>query len=327
MGLVEFSAQQPLLDVLGLNNFAAGDLRQLRSIALASSDASGFRIKSVFTHPIIYGQMMALMTPMALHLIIHDQRWRRWLGVALLPGIAISLVLCQARSPFVVLVVVTVLYLAIYSFDVRKGSRLVMFVLLTVGAVALAPLAIERTEALVLGTSSREAGSTAVRESQWSYGRNAMSARPLLGYGSGQAPIYAGVVGRNEIRSVDSYPLTIWVESGAIGLLLYVSMMGAFFGRGLLLAISEPNRWRRSVLAVLTASVVGSFVGLTIVSIDDSLSFAYLAAGFFVAESGLRWRRALAGVQDSRPAQAPVGALENRASTSRPMSRAGDLRR
>ncbi|WP_230771294.1 O-antigen ligase family protein [Sphingomonas sp. Leaf4] len=286
-GLIEYASGQPLLAALGLNRIAAGDANQLRAIASASSDAaSGFRIKASFAHPIVYGQAMAVLAPLSLHCLLSRGIARRLGGTLLAVAIVVALVLCGSRSPLIVFGVALIVYGVLRQFDVRRPARLLVLNVAGVGALIALPVVVDATQNLVTGTDAREIGSTQVRALQFQRARTALDQRALAGYGGGQAKYHAGVVGRNDVLTVDSQYLVLAVDHGLVGLALYALMTLAIVLTGARLAIGARDPGRRSILGFWTALVCGNAAGLSIVAIDDMLTFTYLAAGVFVAHAG-----------------------------------------
>ncbi len=286
-GLIEHASGQPLLAALGMNRIAVGDANQLRAIASASSDAaSGFRIKANFAHPIVYGQAMAVLAPLAVQYVSSDGAGRRIGGTVLAGAVVIAVALCGSRSPLIVLGVALTAYVLLRQLDVRHPGRLLVLNVVAIAGLVALPVTTTAIERLIAGTDAREAASTQVRALQFQRARSALEQRSIVGYGSGQAKFHAGVVGRNDVLTVDSHYLVVAVDHGLVGLGAYALMTLAIVLTGARLTIIERDRRRRGILAFWTALVCGNAAGLSIVAIDDMLTFTYLAAGWFVATAG-----------------------------------------
>jgi hypothetical protein len=80
-GIVEYQTQTKILSTLGLTSLMAGDQYRAHIINTSELREGVLRVQSLFGHPIIYGQIMAAMLPVALHFILRG-------GIArLVPGI------------------------------------------------------------------------------------------------------------------------------------------------------------------------------------------------------------------------------------------------
>lgn len=285
-GLVEFVTQAPLLDVLGLSRFAAIDKAALAAINAASSDTSQLRIKSVFAHPIVYGQTMAMLTPLALHFIItYRDKWRA-AGFLLLGCIALSIVICASRSPLIVLVISVVTYLVLLTADVRHPRRIFTFIILLFLGSVLVPSGIDKALEIASGTTARDARSTVIRQKQLRKADYALQYEPITGYGTGSAGKYAGVIGRGGVITVDSQYIVVWVEGGYVGVSLYVLMMIAMMSLGVVITMRLREGRRRSFVAALTAFIAANSIGLLIIAIDDAMTLAFLAVGYFIVYAG-----------------------------------------
>ena len=300
MGLLEFVTQTPLLDALGLSGLAVGD--NLKAINFASSSAGSLRIKSVFSHPIVYGQVMALFAPFALHFLTQARAGGKMLSMAMFVGIALAMVICESRSPLALVPTALVAYYVIYNLDLRNSTRFLRLLTLLIASVLLLPIAIESGADLINGTSSDKAGSTMIRNIQYQRMQTALVDRPFVGHGAGQAGYMAGVEGRNDVLTVDSIFISTSVERGYFGTVLLCVLFLAMAIKGARSTLAEQNPQRRSLLAGLTAWTIAIPVGLSIISIPDEMVMLYLAGGFFIAAAGLRAQ------QRALPAPAQAGA-------------------
>ncbi|MBX7515102.1 O-antigen ligase family protein [Qipengyuania sp. GH38] len=287
-GIFEFVTQQPLLDGLGLTNLAAGDREDLDAIAFASSDTASLRIKSVFVHPIIFGQVMALLSPLALHLIVNNKGFRRLIGASFLVATIVSIYLCQSRSPLVVMFAAMGIYAAVFYLDLRSPRRLSVFVAGAVLGMAALPPAVSAILDVAVGESKRDQQSNNVRKVQLAKARSALEYKPILGFGAGTAVAIAGVDGRKGVRTLDSFYIKTAVETGYVGLALFVLMQISLIIFSVRQALSSASTTERGLLASTTAMLVAANVGLLIISSTDAYFFALLFSGYAVAIAGRR---------------------------------------
>lgn len=285
-GFAEFVTGTPLLDLVGLSRFSAASADVLNAINSASSDFGNLRIKAVFSHPIVYGQVMAMLVPLAMTFVLNGSGRQRLTGMLLLPCIMISIFICQSRSPLVVLAIALGFFVGAYTLDIRRSGRMLMFIVFVSLAVASLPLLLDQAMSLMTGTSAREVASSAVRELQMERAGAALQYQPITGYGNGMAGQYAGVQGRHNATTVDSAYIVAAVDAGYVGLCLYITMLLTFTFHGLFLAMRESQSWERSLLASFAALIAGCAAGLSIIAIDDALVFVFLIIGYFIVYSG-----------------------------------------
>lgn len=283
VGFVELETGQTLPKLLGVDGLQAGDRYALEQIARELKRGSAARIRSLYAHPIVYGQVMASMTPIAL-LLAFRSNWRdRALAAVLMASILLSIQLCNARSPLFVALVGGVLFFVLYSFDLRRPNRL-----LALGASVLmlglaAPMVSGQLMAIVQGRTSEEALSSNARKAQQQQGMAALVSRPINGYGDGNAVNFAGILGSKNIRTVDNFYLSVAVDNGYLGCAILIAFIVIAAGSGGLAALRATETAARAGLAAAASIIAAVALGLTILSIPDSLSVLFLMTGYIVA--------------------------------------------
>lgn len=285
-GILEYQFQTPLLDLLGLSSISTMDTQTLSAINAASSEVGQFRIKGVFAHPIFYGQVMALMAPVAFHMIRFGRSVGKIFGVLLLMGVTVGIVLSQSRSPLVVLVVTSVAYFALFAFDIHKPARIVFFTMMMFGGMLVMPVALNALSNTTAGSDSREARSTLARSIQYQRMTDALTNRPALGYGTGEAANYAGIMGRHNVMTVDSTLIAEAVEGGYVRLGLFLTMLACFFLQGAMVVLPLRNGELRSAAAMMTSWFPGIFTGTTIIAGEPLMAFVFIALGYLIATQG-----------------------------------------
>lgn len=287
VAFVEYAAQTPFLDLVGLTRIAAGDQVQLTSIASASSDLSTeLRMKSVFAHPIIFGQTMAMLLPFCAIAILSGRPVVKLFAVGAIPLIIVDSLLTQSRSALIVGVAAVAISLAIYLLDYRRSTRLAGFGLLALLGLIVAPSLWTISNDLVSGTNRREIISSQGRKQQIDRGISALRSSPYLGYGSGTAPLYAGIKGRDEIMTVDNTYLSKMVETGYIGVAIFVLMLLSIFIFVGTTALGAVKTTDRGVLASWTGLVGAYSIGISAVSIYDNATFVFMGLGYAIAYRG-----------------------------------------
>ena len=285
-GLVEFVSQKPLLDALGLTEFAAGDRAQLEAIAFASTDGFTLRIKSVFIHPIIFGQVMALLSPLGLHLVLNNLGVRRLFGVLLLVAAVASIILCQSRSPIIVMLAAMAVYLLMFFFDLRSRSRLSIVVGAAILGAFTLPVVVNTVLDVVVGENTRDQRSNKARVVQLAKATAALEYKPFLGYGAGTGAKIAGVEGRMNIRSLDSFYIKTAVETGYIGLTLFIVLQLSLIWFTARRALTAVSTTQRGLLSSGVGMLVGANLGLLIITSVDAYFFALLFVGYAIAYTG-----------------------------------------
>lgn len=283
-GLLEYQSGTPIAVTLGL----AGQNLQLNQFTDELARGGAARIRSVFVHPIMYGQTLGALTPFALFFLLGRGLRNKVLGLVMLASIGLSLLLCNARSPLVVTAVAAIGFMAVYLFDLRRRGRLFFAMLGLAGAIMATPVAIGYLEQLQAGRTAEEASSTTGRTVQMNRGLSAISRSPITGFGYGTAIEYASTTNTSSGRqSVDSYVLSVLVESGYVGFFIFVAMLAAMALQGARAIYTTPWDRERTVNCAAFASIFALVAGLLVVSITDTLSIIFQMAGFLVAASAV----------------------------------------
>ncbi|MGH6811193.1 MAG: O-antigen ligase family protein [Methylocella sp.] len=301
IGVLESRTQRQILTMLGLN--LGGLSSSALSQVLTPTVRDGvYRARSVFAHPIVFGQFAACMAPLAWHVFRHDSsRMFRLFALAALALIPAAIYLTHARSGFVALAAAVAVTLGLIMIRKIKqgGSGLVVAGVIAVTTLAAAIAASGLLEQLVQGRTTEEVESSAARQLMFERGTLALEESPVSGYGEGAAVFKAGNnSGVEGGVTLDNYYINIAVDFGYLGLLIFFVFAGVFFYRGYQLSVSpKANDEDAGIAGSITASAAALLGTMTILSTPDNMSLFY----FYVALLG-----GLAVRNDWRPRAIPV---------------------
>lgn len=312
VGLLEYRTGTPVSRMYGFSSFAVGDAYKLDQIGADLQRGGGVRIRSLFSHPLVYGQVVGSMLPFALFLFLARRIRDKVLGLILGGAVIVSLIICNARSPWVVAAAGLLCFVALYLFDPRRKVRLFLAVIMLFGSTIAAPIAIGLVDQLQSGRTQEEALSSGARTTQANRGMSALRESPVMGFGKGSAVEYAATLSYGGRRaSVDNYYLTAAVESGYAGVGIFVLTLAIMFAQGLRAIYSAGEERARSLSCAAVSTLVALSSGLVVLSIQDSLSIIFSMAGFLAAASGAafiarrqRRRAALTYAAEARAATA-----------------------
>jgi O-antigen ligase len=239
-----------------------------------------FTINSVFYDPDIFGRYLALVMLLAATVLLYDKRTRVQLGaIVTLAILWACLVFTLSRSSLVALALGLVI-LAALRWRVRPA---VYAVVLGVAVVAAAVLV--ATHPSKFGFNNVN---TSGRASLISGGIKIFEKKPLYGFGSGSFPTEYTFYDRKAARIVkDSHniPITIGVEQGVIGLVLYVALVLSALLTLFRSARGDPYRVAIAVAFIalllhtmLYADFLEDPMTWTLLAVGGSLSLAARAA-------------------------------------------------
>jgi O-antigen ligase len=193
--------------------------------------AGTYRLQSTFAHPLTLSEFIVLALPMAIFLTF-ERGWRWWRFLVLVPCMALAVfVLAKSgsRSGFGGLALgISVCAVAGAGRLARLANRPAvagLYILAAILFVTISALGIYFLIDIIIGRTSGEVGSGMVRLQMWQVGLGKALLSPVVGYGQDMAAIVLGWVGSYHTLTVDSYYLSILLDSGFIALGAYLVMM------------------------------------------------------------------------------------------------------
>jgi len=228
--------------------------------------------------------ILALALPMAWYLGMTSRRpLLRWVYRAYLPVGLVALGLTGSRGGMLTSIV-ALLIVPLTMARLSAGRRAVAITLLVISgalAVTFVPQALIQRLATT-GTQVTEEGGLSGRYRIWSAGVKAFAQKPLVGHGTSSFRGATSPWMGGEAKVAHNSFLSVLVEEGMIGLVLYMTMFWA-----VLLAVLRLPQLERRFALVLLAALVVAMTPLTwedrkpvwiILAILVGLSQAHLAA-------------------------------------------------
>jgi O-antigen ligase len=208
------------------------------------------------TDPNDLAMTLALALPMAWFLgIRHPQPLIRWICRAYLPVGVLAIALTGSRGGLVVTIVA--LLIVPLTMERLTPGRLVMAVVMLVGSAGLAAAYVPHTIVERLSTTSAEVETARFggRFKIWVAGIHAFAQRPMTGYGTSSF-VRATQPEMGSLGNVahNTY-LSVLVEQGIVGLVLYLMMFVAVYQSVFRLPKLE-RRFALTLLATLAIAIV-----------------------------------------------------------------------
>ncbi|UAJ12688.1 O-antigen ligase family protein [Glacieibacterium megasporae] len=266
IGLLEYKMQMPPW-AEHIPHFLRIDPVLLSTI-LSSQARSGnglYRVRATYAVSLLFAEVLAVMIPFFLMKIIFPSRpFVRTLSLISLPLIMFTIVRTQSRLGIVGGLVSTAVYLMFVAFKRLKShpTSLVaasVFYAAPIGLVLfLGVIASSHTlSQSVLGGGS-QAASDASRKEQRDLALTRVLHNPI-GYGPGRSGEVLGYVGVNGLNTVDSYVITLLMDTGVIGLLSFgaIFVLTAFScARAYIQLEVAENDLRAPIAAMLSSFLV-----------------------------------------------------------------------
>lgn len=250
----------------------------LAGIAADKARDGQFRAQSTFDHPIVFAQFVAALIPLCFFAMRYERRWF-WRVVAALamPVAVVAIIKSGSRSGYVSLAVSLVAIGTVWWLrTLVHGRRLKPIAIMALPALVLGmATAMVVVSELVAGRTRIEASSSNVRLKMLSDGVAALWDSPIWGFGHGLALSKAGVVNPFGLATIDSYWLTIAIDYGYMGLLIFFALIATFTWKGLVFSVKTQGREGAFVGACIS-SVLALFATFAAVSIYQNMTMMWL---------------------------------------------------
>jgi hypothetical protein len=286
----------------------------LRSLAGARRAATGvYRVQSTATGPLGLAELLGLTAPFALHYTIQRYPiWLRLLALASLPLFVFVILLTDSRLGVVSCLIALMLYLLLWAAlrwrKVKDSvfAPAIVFAYPAIFAVMVAAtFAVGKLRTKVWGGGA-QAASTASREVQWQMAIPKIISHPF-GYGIARSGHALGFAGPNGVVTIDSYYLSIFLDIGIPGFILFyfIFLRAAWTGGKNLIA--EPGEDRETMLLVPLSVCLVSFVVIkSVFSQDGNHPLVFMMLGAILALVH-RARIASRGTAAAAPAKEKAG--------------------
>ncbi len=286
---------------VGLLEYSRQELLVNPKLISANMVESYFRVNSLFFDPNIYGRFLAIvMLAITAGMLWSPVRREILAAAAALAVLWVGLMTSISQSSIAALLL-GLGVLAALRFGVRR-TLAVGVVLVAAGAVfVLAAGNVVRTD---LSSSKKANQATTGRYNLIRGGVELFGERPATGFGAGSFALEyrrrEGVSGANAVSASHTIPITIAAEQGVAGLLLYLVVLAAAFGRLFGTGVRESPE-RMALAAGFAALVLHTLLYADF--LEDPVTWTLLGIGTALASPG-----AGAPVRRRRPGPAPAPA-------------------
>ena len=244
------------------------------------SRGGDYRVMATFSHPLTFGEYLAITFPAAVYLAgFATRKWHRALGFLMIPVILAGAYVTHTRSSILaigvaVITIATLLSLrALHQRRSYAASVVGAFALVVMAAflLGLVGVAIE----MASGQNLSEAGSSFARVFMLKRGVALAFESPLLGYGPGMAALTLGLLPGFTKLTVDSYYLSLALESGLPGLLLFTGLLVYMIFRGAAAALQVEGR-DGARIAVIVSALASFTVVRLVLSLTENFDIVFL---------------------------------------------------
>lgn len=252
----------------------------LASAAISRWRDGAFRAQGTFAHPLLLSEFGAFLACMSTGMLFFSRRTiSRYIGLLGLLSGCLCVFVSGSRTGFLAtgagVGIIAIAWICSLRRNTSAASKRFMFLVMVFAAITVS---IPTVMLMSSGKTVSERNSSAARQVMVQRGLPSIAEHPLLGTGPGTAPSIAGVIGANNVLTLDSYLLAIGVDSGAIVLLLFVfSYLGTAW-ISINNALSNPELNNTTIYGC-SAALISLFIFRIILATPDNMSLAFLTIG------------------------------------------------
>lgn len=262
----------------------------LRTLAGAVRSAKGLhRVQSISTTPLGMAELLGLIAPFALYFALSARNLLVRIGSALYLPVALQLVLlADSRLGMVALLGSVLFYVLIWGalrWRRDKGSLMAPTLVLSYPAIfsvaLLSTFLIGRIRTRIWSDGSQQSSNDA-RATQWEMGVPKFTSHPF-GHGIGGAATNLGYVQPGGLISIDSYYLTLLMDLGFLGFIVFFVVFLRAIWVATRTAIERQVEGELSLLLPLAVSLTNFVIIKSVLSQDANHPYAFMMLGAVVA--------------------------------------------
>ncbi|MCX7585414.1 O-antigen ligase family protein [Phenylobacterium sp. 58.2.17] len=289
MGLLEFKIGRPSWGAYVPNFLKIEDESVIRSLTGSTRSATGqYRVQSTFSTPLGLAEFLALTAPFILHFVMFGKNLATRIAAgATLPLMLYIVIVTDSRLGMVGFLLSFMLYLLLWSWlrwRADKASLLAPAIVLAYPAIFVlfiaATLVVRRLRNMVWGGGD-SAASTEARGTQWEMGIPKILKAPW-GHGAGTGGDTLGFLSPIGIQTIDTYYLTIGLEYGVIGFVVYYGMLVASTYYAAKYAVRSP-KGELSYFMPAAIALVNFIVIKSVFSQQDNHPLIFMLMGIVTA--------------------------------------------
>ncbi|HWY82403.1 MAG TPA: O-antigen ligase family protein [Roseiarcus sp.] len=238
-----------------------------------------FRASSTFVTPLSFGEFQIIVIPIGLFFLLHRETlFERLLGGAVAFGGIVGIFCSGSRGGFVGVIASVAVFVTFYSIRKAvssKGSLVPAIAgligIIGFGCVIGVIILSHQMHDMVLGGAA-QASSTNARYIQWAAGTPFIKSNPITGHGFGLGGLILG------LGQIDSYVLSLVVETGIPGLVFFVGLLVLPVWYGLRNYLSDMSE-SGALAGALACSFIGFIMNRLVLSQKENhmLIFSLLA--------------------------------------------------
>lgn len=249
----------------------------------------GHRVQSTFNHPVLLGEYLSLIIPLILYRFFVMEK-KRIIMVFLFVLICFILIKTRARTGLAGLGIIVFFGTLLFNYRInvsKRYSKRLSYLLVPI-LIIIVPLAYYLLQALVIGRTSTESGSTMIRIMILKQGIPLFLEAPFFGYGPGFGAITLNFTNNYGQITLDNYYLLLLLDTGLPGLMSFLAVIAWGTKRGSILLLKAQNSRVWILGGMLSVSIIVFAAIKAILGTPHNFSLLFIYLGFLCVLSNSR---------------------------------------
>lgn len=264
-------------------NFFEIDSNYLNDIFREKVRAGAYRIQSTFSHPLTLSECVVMAAPISFMVFSKNGLFSvRNILLYIFTFLSFFVIFkTGSRSgagAYLFVILLSIIFNIITKMQARKNSVHAALYAISVFIIILISLfTIYAISDVMIGKTTREFNSGMARVDMWKHGFILAQQSPIFGYGQDLAATVLGFTGFGGTITIDSYYLTVLLESGFVSLITYLMIIAYITKKAIAFGFYK-NENSLHVLLLLT-SLLGFFLIKAILSLTHNHGIAMVLVG------------------------------------------------
>lgn len=255
-----------------------------------------YRAEAHFTEPLDFSEYCSLILPIALYFIVYCRNMLdRIIGLSGALAMLFGLYFANSRGGVAGAIIGTAVFVLLFIIKaaIRRKSSFIGLILAATLPVTFsiipAMMLLSHRFAIQITGGGEGALSNQARFNQWHMAWPHIISRPLTGSGIGNAADVVGYISTATL-TLDSYPLTLLVDSGVLGLTAFYAIFGILLWRSVKLYPRDMSPTSDKAIALVSA-FAAFLIQLPALSQTENFTNIFMLIGVFIALENIHRRQ------------------------------------
>lgn len=251
--------------------------------------AGSYRAQSTFSNPLLLAEFVVFLMPISFYFLFNGVgkflKFFSFIGIFLFLAVAYCTGSRAGLAVTILMVGLSCTFVVIRLVKSKSMGALGWFLILTIISACLVGIFYLSFGDVDLsyfqGRSITERQSSEARLIMLERGIPLVMDKSFFGYGIATAATVLGFHGTNRMLTIDNYYLSYALDSGLVGLILFVLLMSCFIYIGIKHGLASAEK-TSDLSMFLSFSIMGMLIVMTIVSLDFNMPLLFITGAMIL---------------------------------------------